>query len=61
MIHMVQQIEVLGPCYLHEMWSYERFMSVLNQYVHNRACLEGSMINGYRVLSRVPKRAERDW
>jgi hypothetical protein len=26
MIHMVHQIEALGPCYLHEMWSYERFM-----------------------------------
>jgi hypothetical protein len=26
MIHMVHQIQALGPCYLHEMWSYERFM-----------------------------------
>ena len=23
-------IQALGPCYLHEMWSYERFMSVLS-------------------------------
>jgi len=37
----------LGPCYLHEMWSYERFMSVLSRYVHNRAYPEGSMIEGY--------------
>ena len=37
MIHMVHQIQALGPCYLHEMWSYERFMSVLSQYVHNKA------------------------
>jgi hypothetical protein len=44
MIHMVHQIESLGPCYLHEMWSYERFMSVLSRYVHNRAYPEGSMI-----------------
>jgi hypothetical protein len=35
MIHMVHQIEALGPCYLHEIWSYEWFMSVLNRYVHN--------------------------
>ena len=34
-------------CYLHEMWSYERFLSVLSQYVHNRAYPEGSMIEGY--------------
>jgi hypothetical protein len=31
MIHMVQQIQALGPCYLHEMWSYERFMSDLSR------------------------------
>ena len=47
MIHMVHQIEALGPCYLHEMWSYEQFMSVLSRYVHNRAHPEGSMIEGY--------------
>ena len=47
MIHMVHQIQALGPCYLHEMWSYERFMSVLSRYVHNRAYPEGSMIEGY--------------
>jgi hypothetical protein len=35
MIHIVHQIQALGPCYLHEMWSYERFMSVLSRYMHN--------------------------
>ena len=44
MIHMVHQIEELGPCYLHEMWSYKRFMLVLIRYVHNQAYPEGSMI-----------------
>jgi hypothetical protein len=47
MIHMVHQIQALGPCYLHEMWSYERFISVLSRYVHNQAYPEGSMIEGY--------------
>jgi hypothetical protein len=47
MIHMVHQIEALGPCYLHEIWSYEWFMSVLSRYVQNRAYPEGSMIEGY--------------
>ena len=47
MIHMVHQIQASGPCYLHEMWSYERFMSVLSRYVHNQAYPEGSMIEGY--------------
>ena len=44
MIHLVHQIEALGPSFLHEMWSYERFMSVLSQYMHNRAYPKGSMI-----------------
>ena len=32
MIHMVDQIRALGPLYIHEMWTYERFMSTLNWY-----------------------------
>ena len=47
MILMVDQIRALGPLYLHEMWTYERFMSILNRYVLNRAHPEGSMIEGY--------------
>jgi len=37
MMHMVDQIQDLGPVYLHQMWTYERFMSTLNRYVHNLA------------------------
>ena len=47
MIHMVDQIRALGPLYLHEMWTYECFMSTLNRYILNRAHPEGSMIEGY--------------
>jgi len=47
MIHIVDQIRTLGPLYLHEMWAYERFLSILNRYVLNRANPEGSMIEGY--------------
>jgi hypothetical protein len=47
MIHLVHQIEALGPSFLHEMWSYKRFMLVLSQYVHNRTHPEGSKIEGY--------------
>ena len=49
MIHMVDQIRALGPLYLHEMWTYEHFMSILNRYVLNRAYPEGSMIKGYNT------------
>ena len=47
MIHMVDQIWAFGPHYLQEMWTYERFMSILNRYELNRAHPEGSTIEGY--------------
>jgi hypothetical protein len=46
-VHLVPQIEALGPMYLHEMWTYERFMSILNDYVSTHARPEASMIEGY--------------
>jgi hypothetical protein len=46
-VHLIPQIEALGPVYLHEMWTYERFMSILNGYVSTRARPEASMIEGY--------------
>jgi hypothetical protein len=39
MIHMVEQITELGPMYFHQMWTYERFMSILNGYMRNKAFL----------------------
>jgi hypothetical protein len=44
MIHMFDQIRALGPLYLHEMWTYERFISILNRYMLNRTHPEESMI-----------------
>jgi len=46
-VHLVPQIQALGPMYLHEMWMYERFMSILNSYVSIHARPEASMIEGY--------------
>ena len=46
-VHLVPQIEALGPIYFHEMWTYECFMSILNGYMSNHAHLEGSMIEAY--------------
>jgi hypothetical protein len=47
MIHLVDQIFVLGPMYIHYMYPYERHMVVMKGYVCNRAHPEGSMIEGY--------------
>ena len=32
-VHIVPQMVALGPLYLHQMWSYERYMAVLKGYV----------------------------
>jgi hypothetical protein len=53
MMHMVNQIQQLGPVYLHLMWTYERFMSTLKTYVHNRAYPENSMIEAYTTEEAV--------
>jgi hypothetical protein len=47
MIHIADQIFVLGPMYLHHMYAYEHYMSIMKSYVRNRAHPEGSMIEGY--------------
>lgn len=47
LVHLVKEISILGPVYLHNMWPFERFMSVLKNYVLNHARLEGSIIKGY--------------
>jgi hypothetical protein len=35
------------------MWTYERFMSSLNRYVHNRAYPEGFMIEAYTIEEAI--------
>jgi hypothetical protein len=47
MIHLVDQIYMLGPLYLHSMFSYERYLAVLKSYVRNRAHPENSIMEGY--------------
>jgi hypothetical protein len=44
MIHLVDHIFVLGPMYMHYMYSYECHMVVVKGYVRNRAHPEGSMV-----------------
>ena len=52
-VHLVVEIESLGPMYLHEMWRYEHFMSILNVYVPNRAHPKGSMIEAYTIEEAI--------
>jgi hypothetical protein len=47
MIHLVDQIHTFGLLYLHSIFSYERYLSVLKSYVRNRAHPVGSIMKGY--------------
>ena len=47
LVHLVEEIAILGPVFLHNMFPFERFMGVLKKYVHNRARPEGSISKGY--------------
>jgi hypothetical protein len=47
LVHLVEEIAILGPVFPHNMFSFERFMGVLKKYVHNRARSEGSISKGY--------------
>jgi hypothetical protein len=45
--HLVKEITILGPVFVHNKWPFERFMSVLTKYVLNRARPEGSIAKRY--------------
>ena len=47
LVHLVEEITILGPVFLHNMFPFERFMGVLKKYMHNRARPEGSISKGY--------------
>jgi hypothetical protein len=47
MIHLADQIFILGPMYMHHMYSLECHMVVMKGCVHNRAHPKGSMTEGY--------------
>ena len=45
--HLVKEISILGPVFLHNMFPFERYMAVLKKYVRNRSRPEGCIANGY--------------
>ena len=49
LVHLVEEIVVLGPIFLHNMFRFERFMGVLKKYVCNRARPEGSISMGHQT------------
>ena len=49
LVHLVDEIAILGPVFLHNMFPFERFMGVLKKYVRNRARPEGSISTGHQT------------
>ena len=49
LVHLVKEIDILGPVFLHNMFPFERFMGVLKKYVHQCARLEGSITKGHGI------------
>jgi hypothetical protein len=48
-VHLVKEINILSPVFLHNMFPFERFMGVLKKYVHQHARPEGSIAKGYET------------
>lgn len=49
LIHQVEEIEKCGPIHTRSMWMVERHLKYLKALVRQRACLKGSMVEGYMV------------
>jgi hypothetical protein len=47
LIHIVHEMKYLGPVFLHQMYPFEKFMTVLKKYVHNRSRPEACMAQGW--------------
>jgi hypothetical protein len=47
LVHLVEEIRILSPVFLQNMFPFERFMGVLKKYVCNLARPEGSISKGY--------------
>jgi hypothetical protein len=45
--HLIKEIKLLGPVFLHQMYVYERFNSILKSFIRNRAYPEGNMVQRY--------------
>ena len=49
LVYLVEEIFILGPVFLHNMFPFERFMAVLKKCVCNHARPEGSITKGYGI------------
>lgn len=52
-VHLVEEVKLCGPVFLRWMYSSERNMKVMKDYVRNRSRPEGSIIEGYIVEEAI--------
>jgi hypothetical protein len=45
--HIIKEIKLLGHVFLHQMYAYERFNSIMKSFIRNQAYPEGNMVQGY--------------
>jgi hypothetical protein len=45
--HLIKEIKLLGHVFLHQMYAYERFDSILMLFIRNRYYTEGNIVQGY--------------
>jgi hypothetical protein len=53
--HLIKEIKLLDPVFLHHMYAYERFNGILKSFVRNQAYPEGSMVQGYYTEEAVER------
>jgi hypothetical protein len=52
MVHIVKDIRIFGPIFLHNMFPFEWYMVVLKKYVYKRSSLEGCIAK-YHMIEEV--------
>ena len=53
LVHIVKEIDILGPVFLHNMFPFERFMGVLKKCVRNWTRPEGSIASAYETVEVI--------
>nr|XP_017252692.1 PREDICTED: uncharacterized protein LOC108223115 isoform X2 [Daucus carota subsp. sativus] len=52
-VHLVREVKICGPLYLHQMYPFERFLCILKAYVRNRRLPEASIVEGYTIEETI--------
>jgi hypothetical protein len=49
LVHIVKEINILGPVFLHNLFPFKKYMAVLKKYVRNHSHPEGCIAKGNRI------------